>query len=85
MKSPDLFSQVSEQVKQENAPLAYRMRPKNLNEFVGQKHILAKGKLLRRLIETDRIQSCIFFVSRERGKHPWRILLQRRLILLFID
>lgn len=44
-----------------NKPLADRMRPKNLDEFVGQEHILGKGKLLRKLIETDNITSMILW------------------------
>jgi len=43
------------------APLATRMRPNNLNGFVGQEHILAKGRVLRRAIEADRIPSMIFW------------------------
>ncbi len=42
------------------APLATRMRPRTLEEFVGQEHILAPGKLLRRAIEADRLPSVIF-------------------------
>jgi len=42
------------------APLATRMRPRSLDEFVGQEHILAPGKLLRRAIEADRLPSVIF-------------------------
>ena len=42
-------------------PLPVRMRPKNLEEFVGQKHILGKGKLLRRAIEADRLSSLILY------------------------
>jgi putative ATPase len=42
------------------APLATRMRPRSLEEFVGQEHILAAGKLLRRAIEADRLPSVIF-------------------------
>src|SRR6202043_1837891 len=41
------------------APLATRMRPRSLDEFVGQKHILGPGKLLRRAIEADRLPSVI--------------------------
>ncbi|AEB76230.1 replication-associated recombination protein A [Clostridium botulinum] len=44
-----------------NKPLAERMRPKNLNEFFGQQHIVGKGKLLRRLIETDNLTSIILY------------------------
>ncbi len=43
-----------------NAPLAARMRPRTLEEFIGQEHILAPGKLLRRAIEADRLPSVIF-------------------------
>ena len=51
-----------------NQPLAARMRPRNLDEFVGQSHILAPGQLLRRAIEADRIQSLIFFGPPGTGK-----------------
>jgi putative ATPase len=43
-----------------SAPLATRMRPRTLDEFVGQEHILGPGKLLRRAIEADRLPSVIF-------------------------
>ena len=49
-------------------PLAARMRPRTLAEYVGQGHILAPGKLLRRAIEADRIQSLIFFGPPGTGK-----------------
>ena len=49
-------------------PLAERMRPKSLQDFVGQKHILGEGKLLRRLIEAKRVPSVIFFGPPGTGK-----------------
>ncbi len=49
-------------------PLAARMRPRNLDEYVGQTHILAPGQLLRRAIEADRIQSLILFGPPGTGK-----------------
>jgi len=49
-------------------PLAARMRPRNLDEFAGQRHILAPGQLLRRAIEADRIQSLIFYGPPGTGK-----------------
>src|SRR5450631_3558782 len=49
-------------------PLAARMRPRNLNEFAGQSHMLAPGQLLRRAIEADRIQSLIFYGPPGTGK-----------------
>ena len=42
-------------------PLATRMRPRTLEEFVGQRHLLGEGKVLRRLIEEDRVSSMIFW------------------------
>src|SRR5579863_2366105 len=49
-------------------PLAARMRPQNLAEYVGQSHILGPGQLLRRAIEADRIQSLIFYGPPGTGK-----------------
>lgn len=49
-------------------PLAVRVRPSNLDEFVGQEHILSKGKLLRRAVEADRISSLILFGPPGTGK-----------------
>ena len=43
------------------APLADRMRPRTLDEFIGQAHIVGRGRLLRRAIETDSLTSSIFF------------------------
>lgn len=49
-------------------PLAYRMKPRTLDEFYGQQHILAKGKLLYRMISADRLSSVIFFGPPGTGK-----------------
>ena len=51
-----------------NAPLAQRMRPQNLDEILGQDHIIGPGKLLRRAIETDKLSSLIFYGSPGCGK-----------------
>src|SRR5687768_14191214 len=53
---------------QRHAPLAARMRPRALDEYVGQSHILGPGQLLRRAIESDRIQSLIFYGPPGTGK-----------------
>jgi putative ATPase len=59
----DLFDHaMNERMKQE-APLAARMRPQRLDEFVGQEDIIAPGKLLRRAIETDKLFSSIIFTG----------------------
>jgi len=49
-------------------PLAARMRPRDLSEFIGQSHLLGPGQLLRRAIEADRIQSLIFYGPPGTGK-----------------
>lgn len=51
-----------------NAPLAERMRPRTLDEFVGQSHLAKKGSLLRRAIEVNRLGSCIFYGPPGTGK-----------------
>src|SRR6266567_5717219 len=57
----DLFEQTADvEAADSAAPLATRMRPRSLEEFVGQEHILGPGKLLRRAIEADRLPSLIF-------------------------
>ncbi len=45
----------------ENEPLASRMRPRDLSEFVGQEHLIGEGKILRKIIESDHITSMIFW------------------------
>src|SRR6266702_1200126 len=51
-----------------HAPLAARMRPRNLSEYAGQSHILGPGQLLRRAIEADRLQSLILYGPPGTGK-----------------
>ncbi|MBI4760013.1 MAG: AAA family ATPase [Chloroflexota bacterium] len=55
----DLFDHALQERMKSEAPLAARMRPRTLEEFVGQEHIIGKGKLLRRAIEADRLFSSI--------------------------
>ncbi len=75
MARDDLFSAPVEKPMEAAAPdtfrsqpLAARMRPRNLDEYAGQSHILAPGQLLRRAIEADRIQSLIFYGPPGTGK-----------------
>ena len=51
----DLFADSRRKNLERVAPLAARMRPRSLDEFAGQQHFLGPGKLLRRLLEADRI------------------------------
>ena len=76
MVRDDLFSQNQAGAAQTPAdaqpgkhqPLAARMRPRDLGEFIGQTHILGPGQLLRRAIEADRLQSLIFYGPPGTGK-----------------
>ena len=53
---------------EKNAPLAQRMRPRTLDDILGQDHIIGTGKLLRRAIETDKLSSLIFYGTPGCGK-----------------
>lgn len=64
----NLFTTLKEEHLKKNAPLADRMRPENLDELIGQEHILGDGKLLRRAIESDRLSSVIFYGPPGSGK-----------------
>src|SRR5438046_8489803 len=65
----DLFEEAQEiETTNTAAPLATRMRPRSLEEFVGQEHILGPGKLLRRAIEADRLPSVILYGPPGTGK-----------------
>ncbi len=57
----DLFTDLRTANRLTAQPLAARMRPRNLDEFVGQEHILGPGKLLRRMLLADRLNSVIFY------------------------
>ncbi|MBU1090637.1 MAG: AAA family ATPase, partial [Candidatus Omnitrophica bacterium] len=63
----DLFGE-EKKINNKDLPLALRMRPQALSEFVGQPHILGKGKLLRRAIEADRLSSLILYGPAGTGK-----------------
>jgi putative ATPase len=64
----DLFSDAASARLPEVAPLALRMRPQTLDEFVGQQHVLGEGSALRLAIEEDRVQSAIFYGPPGSGK-----------------
>jgi putative ATPase len=64
----DLFDFSANNAQDESRPLAERMRANNLNDFIGQKHIVAEGSLLRRAIALDRLGSCIFYGPPGTGK-----------------
>lgn len=64
----DLFDYMRETSKEKEGPLASRLRPKTLDEVVGQQHIIGKDKLLYRAIKADKLQSIIFYGPPGTGK-----------------
>src|SRR6476620_5365732 len=64
----DLFGDIRKKNLDSAVPLAVRMRPRNLDEFVGQRHFLGPGKLLRRMLEADRLSSVLFYGPPGTGK-----------------
>jgi putative ATPase len=64
----DLFEAQAQREQELEAPLAHRMRPRTLDEVVGQAHVVGPGSSLRRAIETDRLRSVIFYGPPGTGK-----------------
>jgi putative ATPase len=68
-KNPlNMFAEAAKERADKNAPLAARMRPRTLEEFVGQQHLVGEGRLLRRAIEEDRLPSMVFWGPPGSGK-----------------
>lgn len=67
-ESPDLFSAAAEDRLREQAPLAARLRPRSIDDVVGQAHLVGPGRPLRRLVEADRLSSVIFWGPPGTGK-----------------
>src|SRR3989304_3028740 len=67
-KAPDMFAQAAERRAAGQAPLAARMRPRTLDEFVGQEHIVGEGRLLRKAIEADEVPSMVLWGPPGSGK-----------------
>ena len=64
----DLFEQRKNELAEKNAPLANRMRPQTLEQYIGQEHIIGAGRLLRRAIAIDQLSSIIFYGPPGTGK-----------------
>ncbi|MCO5186340.1 MAG: AAA family ATPase [Anaerolineae bacterium] len=67
-QNPDLFAHSRDAQIERESPLANRMRPRTLDEFAGQRHIIGPGRLLRRAIEADQLSSLIFYGPPGTGK-----------------
>ena len=81
MEQLSLFAQEIEQ----NAPLASRLRPENLDDYIGQEHLVGKGKILRQMLDTDRITSMIFWGPPGVGKTTLARIIAHRTRAAFID
>jgi len=68
-----------------NAPLAYRMRPQTLEDFAGQEHILAPGKLFYRTLQADRLSSVIFYGPPGSGKTSLASIISKRTQSSFVS
>ena len=74
----DLFEQHAQKIRKQIAPLAYRLRPTSLDEFVGQEHLLAADHPLHIAIERDAVTSCIFWGPPGCGKTTLAYLIAER-------
>ena len=78
-EQPTLF------MKEDDQPLAARLRPVDLDEFYGQKHLLGEGKVLRKIIESDKVGSMIFWGPPGVGKTTLARIIAKRTRAKFID
>jgi len=76
-KQADLFNRKERDLIEREAPLADRIRPRTLEEFVGQEHILGQGKVLRQAIETDHLPSMILWGPPGSGKTTLAMIIAR--------
>jgi putative ATPase len=67
-QNTDLFDQRRSELLKKSSPLADRMRPRTLDEYIGQQHIIGEGRLLRRAIQIDQLSSVIFYGPPGTGK-----------------
>src|SRR5437867_10086203 len=63
-----LFAEAARTRAERHAPLAARMRPRSLDEFVGQEHLVGEGRVLRRAIDADQLPSMVFWGPPGSGK-----------------
>lgn len=68
----DLFEYAKSKTLDQESPLASRLRPRTLDEVVGQQHIVGKDKLLYRAIKADKLTSVIFTALREPERPLWQ-------------
>lgn len=81
----ELFDDIEAKNRRAHLPLAARMRPRTLDEFVGQRHFLGEGKLLRRMISARRIQSVLFYGPPGTGKTTLAHLIAQNVGAEFVE
>ncbi|MBU5438152.1 replication-associated recombination protein A [Tissierella sp. MSJ-40] len=79
----DLFTMNMEKQLEKNAPLADRMRPQTIEEFVGQNHLLGEGKFLNRAIKADRLNSMILYGPPGTGKTTLAMIIANTTNMIF--
>ena len=84
MQTEDLFAGEAERVRQQNAPLADRMRPRSLEEVVGQGHLVAPGRLLREMIDGQKLHSLILWGPPGSGKTSLALLIAHSIQCRFV-
>ena len=83
-KQPDLFEKMAQETSPREAPLADRMRPRSLEEFVGQSHLLGEGKILRIALAQGEIPSLIFWGPPGTGKTSLAMLIAGHVQAAFV-
>jgi len=83
-RSPDLFAAQAQRARRRQAPLADRMRPQTLEEFVGQTHLVAPGRLVREMVEGQRLHSLILWGPPGSGKTTLALLIAHSIQAHFV-
>lgn len=85
MDNMDFFSINKENELNNNKPLAARLRPNNLEEFIGQSHLISEGKPLNRMIKADRLSSMIFYGPPGTGKTTLAYIIAKSTKMNFVE
>ncbi|MCL5408711.1 MAG: replication-associated recombination protein A [Candidatus Omnitrophica bacterium] len=85
MNNNGLFNEKPVEPEEKNNPLAYRMRPRKFEDFAGQEHLLGKDNLLYKLINSDKLTSCIFYGPPGSGKTALAFLISSVTKNIFIS